>query len=34
MLLSIMECEENYLFTNDNEYVSDNLHKYIDESGN
>ena len=33
MLLSIMECEENYLFTNDNEYVSDNLHKYIDESG-
>ena len=28
-----MECEENYLFTNDNEYVSDNLHKYIDETG-
>ena len=33
MLMTILECEENYLFTNDNEYVSDNLHKYIDEGG-
>lgn len=31
MLQTLLECEENYLFTNDNDYVADNLHKYMDE---
>jgi hypothetical protein len=32
ILRTLMECEENYLFTNDTEYISDNLHKYIDDT--
>ena len=32
MLRTLMECEENYLFTNDTDYISDNLHKYVDDT--
>jgi hypothetical protein len=31
MIRVLLECEENYLFTNDEDYVNDNLEKFVPE---